>query len=582
MSYIVGIDLGTTNSLCAVFLGDAPRLVPNPLGKMLTPSVVGVLEDGQVLVGEAARELRVTQPERCASCFKRLMGSDSRVELAGRAFTAPELSSLVLKALKTDAEKFLGEEVPEAVITVPAYFNDTQRKATKMAGELAGLKVRRIINEPTAAALTYGFHDRDAEKKLIVVDLGGGTFDVTLMEVFEGTLEIISTSGESFLGGEDFTNRLMAIILQKQGTQLEVAELQEPLRVARLRQLCEEAKRKLLGEPEVQVKLPTADGTVPDDAKTVKITRDAFAKAVKPLLDRVAAPIGKALRDGRTEAAEVNDVILVGGATRMLPLQEFVREYFEQEPQALFNPDEVVCLGAAVQAALIADNRAVDDMVMTDVCPFTLGVDSAKELGGQLRSGYFVPIIHRNTTIPVSKEEVFSTIRPNQEIVQLDVYQGENRKVENNLKIGDLQVTGVPPGPAGQEIYVRFTYDVNGILEVEAYMANTDKKFRTVVTQHAADLTDTELEEAVKNLQSLKYYPREDMANQNLLRFAERMVGEVSPFQREQFEAAIDMFEQALGSGDRQTVEDARDTLAQVLSMLGIDPEEALGDQSDG
>ncbi len=265
----------------------------------------------------------------------------------------------------------------------------------------------------------------------------------------------------------------------------------------------------------------------------------------------------------------------------MLPLQEFVRDYFGQEPQALFNPDEVVCLGAAVQAALIADNRAVDDMVMTDVCPFTLGVDTAKDLGGQVRSGYFVPIIHRNTTIPVSKEHVFSTVAPNQREVQVDVYQGENRKVENNLKIGELSVTGVPPGPAGLEVFIRFTYDLNGILEVEAYFENSDAKFRTVLTQHAAELTDSELQEAVANLQGLKYYPREDMANQNLLRFAERMVGEVSPFQREQFEAAIDMFEQALNSGDQESVAAARETLAQIFSMLGIDAEEAFGDTRD-
>ena len=581
MSYIIGIDLGTTNSLCGVFLGEQPRLIPNSLGKKLTPSVVAVLEDGQVLVGEAARDLRVTQPERCASTFKRLMGSDARVEIAGRAFTAPELSSLVLGSLKHDAEKFLGEEVTEAVITVPAYFNDNQRKATKVAGELAGLKVRRIINEPTAAALTYGFHDRQAEKKLIVVDLGGGTFDVTLMEVFEGTLEIISTSGESFLGGEDFTNRLVSLILQKQGLQFEIAEMQQPLRVSRLRQLCEDAKRKLADEDEVQVKLPDESGVVPDDAKTVKINRQAFAAAVKPLLDRIAGPIGKALRDGRTEADEVEDVILVGGATRMLPLQHFVHDYFGSEPQCLYDPDHVVCLGAAVQAALIADNRAVDDMVMTDVCPFTLGVDTAKDMGGQIRSGYFVPIIHRNTTIPVSKEHVFSTISPNQTEVQVDVYQGENRKVEKNLKIGELRVTGIPPGPAGQEVFIRFTYDLNGLLEVEAYVGNTDRKFRTVLTQHAADLTDKELDEAVANLQTLKYYPREDMANQKLLRYAERMVGEISPFQREQFEAAIDMFEQAMASGDRETVEAARGTLEQVLSMLGIDLQDQFGEQGD-
>lgn len=582
MSYIIGIDLGTTNSLCAVFLGEKPRLIPNSLGKMLTPSVVGMLDYGRVLVGEAARQLRVTQPDRCASRFKRLMGSDERVEVAGKTFTAPELSSFVLKSLKEDAEKFLNEEVSEAVITVPAYYNDNQRKATKVAGELAGLKVRRIVNEPTAAALTYGFHDRNAEKKLMVVDLGGGTFDVTLMEVFEGTLEIISTSGESFLGGEDFTNRLVAVIMQQRGKQLEVAELQEPLLVARLRQQCEDAKRNLLDAAEAMVKIPAPDGSISDDPETTIVTRDTFATAVKPLLERIAGPMGKALRDGRCEADDVDDVILVGGATRMLPLREFVEGYFGKEPQALFNPDEVVCLGAAVQAALIADNRAVDDMVMTDVCPFTLGVDTAKELGGQVRSGYYTPIIHRNTTIPVSREHVFSTISPNQTIVQVDVYQGENRKVEKNLKIGELQVTGVPPGPPGQEIYIRFTYDLNGILEVEAYTAGSADKFRTVLTESAADMTDQELEDAIANLQGLKYYPREDMANQNLLRFAERMVGEISPFQREEFEQAIDMFEHALSSGDRETVQTARDTLEQIFSLLGIEIEESSGDDRQG
>ncbi|QDU58031.1 Chaperone protein HscC [Aeoliella mucimassa] len=373
----------------------------------------------------------------------------------------------------------------------------------------------------------------------------------------------------------------MSLILQKQGLQFEIAEMQQPLRVARLRQLCEDAKRKLTDEAEVQVKLPEENGAVPENAKTVKISREAFATAVKPLLDRIAGPIGKALRDGRTEAEEVDDVILVGGATRMLPLADFVRDYFGSEPQALFNPDEVVCLGAAVQAALIADNRAVDDMVMTDVCPFTLGVNIAKDMGGQIRAGYFEPIIHRNTTIPVSKEHVFSTISPNQSEVQVEVYQGENRKVEKNLKIGELRVTGVPPGPAGQEVFIRFTYDLNGLLEVEAYVGDSDHKFSTVLTQHAADLTEKEMKEAVANLQTLKYYPREDMANQKLLRFAERMVGEISPFQREQFEAAIDMFEQAMSSGDRETVEAARNTLEQILSMLGIDFEGQIGDHGD-
>lgn len=579
---IVGIDLGTTNSLCAVFRNGAPELIPNALGQTLTPSVVGVTADGAVVVGEAARELRVTQPQRCASCFKRLMGSAEKVRLDGREFTAPELSSLVLRSLKEDAEKFLGAPVTEAVVSVPAYFNDQQRKATKLAGKLAGLKVRRIVNEPTAAALCYGFHDRQAEKKLLVVDLGGGTFDVTLMEVFEGTLEIISTAGESFLGGEDFTDRLVATLLAREETQLEVAELHQPLRVARLRQQCELAKRTLATEEQAQVRLPDPNGNIGPEAPAVRVTREAFAKCVKPLLERIEGPLARALRDGRTAIGMVDDVILVGGATRMVPLREFVTQYFSKSPICTFNPDEVVCLGAAVQAALIADDRAVDDMVMTDVCPFTLGVDSAKEFGEHHKTGYFVPVIHRNTTIPVSKEHPFATMRANQPKVVFDIYQGEHRRVEQNLKIGSLEVTGIPPGPAGQLVYVRFTYDLNGILEVEAYTENAAKKFRTVITEHASNLDSDDVEQAIERMQALKYYPREDQQALRLLHLAERLVGEVSPFHREQLESAIDALEAAMGQADRELVASSQQMLLETLSMLGLPIDPELGEEPGG
>lgn len=568
--------------MAAIFENGAPRLIPNSLGEMLTPSVVGVLEGGQVVVGDAAKELRVTQPERCVSCFKRHMGSDQQTEIGGQSFSAPELSSLVLKSLRDDAANHLGQEITEAVITVPAYFNDNQRKATKQAGELAGLKVRRILNEPTAAALTYGFHDRQAEKNLLVLDLGGGTFDVTLMEVFEGTLEILSTAGESFLGGEDFTDRLVAVLLRQEGDQLETAELQQPLRVARLRQQCEVAKRQLTAEAEAKIAMPDRDGKVIEGGRTVRVTAETFAKAVAPLLERLKGPIGKALRDGSCTPAQVDDVILVGGATRMPALRDFARDYFACDPLVEHNPDEVVCLGAAIQAALIASDKAVDDMVMTDVCPFTLGVDTAKELGTQIKTGYFSPIIHRNTTIPVSKEEVYATMAPNQTQVTFDVYQGENRKVEKNLKLGELVVDGIPPGPPGQEIFCRFTYDLNGILEVEAYVAGSEKKFRTVLTQHAASLTDEEIAAASERLQQLKYYPREDMANQRLLRLCERIVGEVAPFHREQLEMAIDSFEAAMNSADREAVDGAKGTLEMVLSALGYAVPGERGNGADG
>lgn len=578
---ILGIDLGTTNSLCGVFERGRPRLVRNAVGRFLTPSVVGVLEDGSIVVGEAARELRVTRPERCSSCFKRLMGAGASVELPGHTFTATDLSSMVLASLRDDAQKELGEHVTDAVVTVPAYFNDAQRRATKLAGEMAGLNVRRIVNEPTAAALMYGFHDRQAERTILVIDLGGGTFDVTLMEVFEGTLEIVSTAGESFLGGEDFTNRLVATVLNMEGLQLETAELQRPLRVARLRQLCETAKRGLSEGGEARVALPDDEGRIVEGGKTVKISRAAFAKAVRPLLERLTGPINRALRDGRHKAEDVEEVILVGGATRMPALAEFVTEHLGRRPLCEHDPDHVVCLGAAVQAALIADDRAVEDMVMTDVCPFTLGVAAVKELGGQLRDGYFAPIIHRNTTIPVSKEAMFQTVQANQPVVNVTVYQGDHRKVEHNLKLGELEVKGIPPGPAGQTLYIRFTYDLNGILEVEAYMEGSDKKFRTVLTQHASEMSESDKREAIERMQRLKYYPREDMARQRLLRLSERVVGEVSPYERENLEMAIDSFEAALASSDREMVESAEQTLLEVLSLLGVEPPAEEGFQGE-
>jgi molecular chaperone HscC len=517
MPPIIGIDLGTTNSLCAIFENGAPRLIPNGLNEALTPSVVGITDDGQILVGAAAKELRITQPSRCAACFKRFMGSNESLTIAGQKFTPVELSSLVLKSLREDARHYLRADVTDAVITVPAYFNDHQRQATKQAGELAGLRVRRIVNEPTAAALTYGFHDRQAEKRILVIDLGGGTFDVTLMDVFEGTLEIVSTAGESFLGGEDFTDRLMANLLQKQGLQLEIAELNQPLRVARLRQQCEVAKRQLTSADVVSLKLPDEAGQIAPDAPAVNVSRDGYDKLVEPLVERLKRPVAKTLRDGRAAPNDIVDVILVGGATRMPVVQQFIREFFHQEPLCTFNPDEVVALGASVQAALIADDRAVEDLVMTDVCPFTLGIEVSKEFTGELKAGYFVPIIHRNTTIPVSKEQIFQTIAPNQREVNVVVYQGEHRRVEQNFKIGELKVTGIPPGPAGKRFYVRFTYDLNGILEVEAYLPESSHKFRTVLTQHARSLDRDELAEAVQKLQALKYYPREDLFIQRLM-----------------------------------------------------------------
>ncbi len=568
---IVGIDLGTTNSLCAVFTEAEPRLLKNVHGEYLTPSVVGVMDNGQVLVGAPARELRVTHPEKCCSCFKRWMGTDQEVVLNGRKFTPVELSSLVLRSLKDDAEASLNDTVQHAVITVPAYFNDNQRKATKQAGEMAGLKVSRIINEPTAAALTYGFHDRTAEKNLIVIDLGGGTFDVTLMEIFEGTLEIISTAGESMLGGEDFTDRLVAAVLNKQGLQLEASEMQHPLMVARLREECDRAKKELAGNDVTEIRIPSPDGSIDPETSPIKVNQESFGTICSKLMERLKGPVNRAIRDGRMTPESIDEVILVGGATRMPILRQFTEQYFGKAPQATYDPDQVVALGAAVQAALITDDEAVEDMVMTDVCPFTLGIEVTKEFGGQLNAGYYQPLIHRNTTIPVSKENEFYTIEAGQTQVDLRVFQGEARKVEDNLELGKLWIEGIPAGPAGQPFRVRFTYDLNGILEVEAIIPQTGKRFQLVLTQHAKSLTEAEIKEAVAKMQSIKFYPRDDVQNQRLVLFCERMVGEVSQYERDRLEEAIDAFEHAMSSGEKEFYESARQNLMTVLSALGID-----------
>ncbi len=578
---LIGIDLGTTNSLCSVFREGRPELIPNATGHFLTPSVVGLVDGGQVIVGHPAVELRITQPDRTASCFKRHMGTDQSISLGGKEYSSSELSSLVLRSLKHDAEEFLGTEVIRAVVTVPAYFNDHQRKATKLAGELAGLQVQRIINEPTAAALTYGFHDRLADKRFLVFDLGGGTFDVTMMEVFEGTLEIIATSGESHLGGEDFTDRLCAWALREQGLQLEQVEFREPQRLARLRGECERAKRELTAESSspAKIRIPASDGLIPDDAPELEIGLSQVSELCKDLVDRLERPVFRALRDAGWSVQELDEVILVGGATRMPLVHNMVRERLQCEPGTRFDPDQVVALGAAVQSALILDDRAVDDMVMTDVCPFTLGVETTKKLGEHQRDGYYLPVIHRNTTIPVSKEEVVGTVSDNQREMRLRVFQGEGRRVDDNLELGELVVTGIPPGPAGMEVHVRFSYDLNGILEVEALVASTGKKFQAVLLQHVKGLSEKEIKKAITTLQKLKFYPRDEVPNQRLLLFAERAVGEISPFQRHEIETALDDFERAMASGDRDLFESSKNLLLMTLSRLGFAYEES-GDPS--
>jgi molecular chaperone HscC len=570
---IIGIDLGTTNSVAAYLTADGPQLILNSLGEALTPSVVGIDDSGAVLVGRAARELQVVHPERCASVFKRYMGSDWSIELAGRKFTPETLSGLVLRSLKEDAEHQLGQPVTAAVVTVPAYFNEPQRKATLNAGRIAGLKVERILNEPTAAALAYGMHSMQDEKVLAVVDLGGGTFDVSIVDLFAGALEVRASAGECFLGGEDFTRTLAARVLAARGIVFEAAEFESPLLVARMIQQCELAKCQLSRQTSVSVRLADSQGNLTSESPVEEVTREQFHQWTEPILNRVELPIRRALGDARLKPGDVDEVILVGGATRMPAFVARAWKILGREPHCHLDPDEVVARGAAVQAGLIGRDASVSDMVVTDVAPFTLGIEVSKQLGLEQRGGYLLPIIHRNTTIPASRVERVQTIQPNQTQVIVKVFQGENRRSEQNLLLGEFAVVGIQPGPPGQALDIRFTYDLNGVLEVEATVVATKRVISHVITRLTRNLSDAEIAKAVQAIQQLKTHPREEAANRLTLRRAERIYCEVSPLEQQQLSYLIDAFEGALNLGNKPQIESCREALEEYLDHfeLGYD-----------
>jgi molecular chaperone HscC len=569
---IIGIDLGTTFSAASHITPDGPRLIPNALGDMLTPSVVGIDPEGKLLVGRAAKELQVLHPDRCASLFKRYMGTDWTATLDGRRFTPEHLSSLVLASLRQDAESHLGTPVQQAVITVPAYFNEHQRKATIQAGEIAGLKVERIINEPTAAAIAYGFHESQEEKILLVFDLGGGTFDVSIVELFEGTIEVRSSSGDTFLGGEDFTTTLASRILESRGMVYERAEAQTPLLVSRLLWQCEGAKRRLSSQPETKIRFPDAQGEFPEGTPELCVSREQFEAWTGHILARVDLPIRRALSDASVAAIDVDEVLLVGGATRMPAVAERLVARFGKEPQQRLNPDEVVAMGAAVQAGLIARNEAVEDLVVTDVAPFTLGIETSKEFGVEYRTGYFLPIIHRNTTLPISRSQIIATVYPNQTGIRIRVYQGEHRRVEKNLPLGEFLVDGIPNGPPGQEVEVRFTYDLNGVLEVEATVVETKKRITQLITKHARGLTAKQVEEAVREMQALKVHPRQDAKNRYLLRRAERVYSELGLAEQHHLGQLLDGFEEALELGQKEAIGRYAEALEEFLNLHDFNP----------
>jgi molecular chaperone HscC len=567
MSAIVGIDLGTTNSAVGVMVDGQPVLIPNAVGSNLTESVVGIDESGEILVGSAAKEHQVLHPEKCVSCFKRQMGTDWQINIGKHQFSAMQLSSFVLKSLKSDAETYLKTEVDRAVITVPAYFNNQQRQATIEAGKLAGFKVERIINEPTAAALAYGVHETDSEKTIAVFDLGGGTFDISIVDFFEGAVEVRASAGEAILGGEDFTKALARSVLASRSIMFEHAEIKSPAMVSRLVQQCEKAKRSLSKNETTEILVPDEKGNLDADGEKFSVDREMLGMSCKPLTDRIGIPVRRAMGDAKIARQDLNQVILVGGATRMPLIIQMANEFFGQHPTGEINPDEVVALGATIQAGLIDDDAALEDMVVVDVSPFTLGVEITKQLGHENREGYFLPIINRNTVIPTSRTHSLATVAPNQEYITLNVYQGESRMVKDNVLLGELSVSGIPKGPAGQEIEVRFTYDSNGVLEVETTVVKTKQKKRLVITKHANHLSEKELKKALSSMAKFKIHPREKTANRFVLKRAGRLFQELPSFLRDQLGMYLDVFESALDSQNPQEIDEVRNQLEIFLSV---------------
>ena len=580
MDRIIGIDLGTTFSAVAHMTDDGAKLIPNVLGDVLTPSVVGIEPGGQVLVGRAAKELQVTQPDRCVGVFKRYMGTDWTTKLNGRSFTPEKLSSLVLMSLKRDAEALFGEPVRQAVITVPAYFNEHQRKATIRAGEIAGLKVQRILNEPTAAAIAYGWNSSHDEKVIVVLDLGGGTFDVSVVELFEGTLEVRASSGETFLGGEDFTHTLVARVLEQHGRVFEQVETRFPKLVSRLRQECEQAKRRLSRLDETAVRVPNDQGELAEDSPTTKVSREQFERWTNHILNRIELPIRRALGDAKVKREDIDELILVGGATRMPVVVQRATELFGRSPTCRLNPDEVVALGAAVQAGLFARDASVEDLVVTDVAPFTLGVAISRDIGGERQDGYFMPIINRNTAIPTSRVNRVSTTTANQTVIAVRVYQGEGRKIEDNLFLGEFDASGIPRGAAGQEVDIRFTYDLNGVLEVEATIVATKKRVTHIITKHARGLTPAEVSRAVAEMAALKTHPREEAVNRFLIRRAERLYQELPLSERRFLDSLLTGLEEALELRDPAAIASNREALEGFLNQFDTEDrnEETYGD----
>lgn len=555
---IVGIDLGTTNSLIAYFGDEGAKIIPNRLGKNLTPSVVSVDGEGNVYVGETARERMSLYPDSVAQAFKRSMGTEREYVLSGKCYRPEELSSLVLRALKEDAEAYLGEEVTEAVISVPAYFDDKRRKATKRAGELAGLKVERMISEPTAAAVAYGLYDKTRDTRFLVFDLGGGTFDVSVLELYHNILEVRAVAGDNYLGGEDFTEVMAKLFLGKAKLQLQNLTEKEQVRLYRQ---AETAKRSINDGPKVKMQFLYRDETLEQE-----ITYREYEEACEELLAKIREPVKKSLADAGLKLSDIDEVLLIGGATRLSIVRDFLIRLFRKFPDTRMNPDETVALGAALQAAMKERREEVREVILTDVCSFTLGTEVVIEYEeGKLEDGRFCPIIERNTVIPASHTERLYTARDNQEQVRVRVLQGESRFARNNLFLGELEIA-VPKGPKGQEaVDVTYTYDINALLEVEVKVVSTGLVQKLVIKGDNNQMTEEEVRKRMEELAYLKIQPRDYEENRLVLTRAERMYEEALGERRKKLDRYITAFEASLKKGDHDEIRESREALNEVL-----------------
>lgn len=547
MGKVIGIDLGTTNSCVAVMEGGEPVVIANSEGGRTTPSVVAFSKTGERLIGQVAKRQAITNPERTIISIKRDMGSDKRVNIDDKTYTPQEISAMVLQKIKADAESYLGEKVTQAVITVPAYFSDAQRQATKDAGKIAGLEVLRIINEPTAAALAYGL-DKESDQKILVFDLGGGTFDVSILEIGDGVFEVLATHGNNKLGGDDFDERIIDYLVDTFKKENGIDLKNDKMAMQRLKEAAEKAKIELSGVTTTNINLPfiTADANGPKHLD-VTITRAKFDELTADLVEKTMEPTRRAMQDADLSPSDIDKILLVGGSTRIPAVQEAVKKYFNKEPFKGINPDECVAVGAAIQAGVLTGE--VKDLLLLDVTPLSLGIET---LGG-----VFTKLIERNTTIPTKKSQIFSTAADGQTSVEIHVLQGEREMAADNKTLGRFQLTGIPPAPRGvPQIEVTFDIDANGIVHVSAKDLGTGNEQKVTITA-STNLSDDEIERAVKEAEK---YAEEDKKRKETVEIRNNADSMVY-----QSEKTLKDLGDKLGADDKAKIEEAINKVKEAL-----------------